>query len=128
MVLARTTECPYPVYYCTGDHHICLVSALHTRWEDRSRVEGDKRTEAHGAAKIPPGCVGRSDRRAQSDPESGQAVPPSQGQSCSKSFIVICGIVARSGRNWPYFGLTGARCLAIFCGFLFFIARPMRTG
>ena len=31
---------------------------------NRSRVEGDKRTEAHGAAKIPPGCVGRCDRSA----------------------------------------------------------------
>ncbi len=32
------------------------------RKRNRSRVEGDKHTEAHGAAKIPPGCVGRSDR------------------------------------------------------------------
>ena len=31
---------------------------------NRSRVEGNKRTEAHGAAKIPPACVGRCDRRA----------------------------------------------------------------
>ena len=29
---------------------------------NRSRVDGDKRTQAHGTAKISPGCVGRCDR------------------------------------------------------------------
>ncbi len=53
--------------------------------------------------------VGRCDRRAQTRPASGQAVPPRQGESCGKSLIVICGMVARSGRIWTYFSLTGGR-------------------
>ena len=73
----------------------------------RSRVGYDKWTSRHRLAKWLAGYFGRSDRSAQAGPESGQAVPPSQGECCRKSFIMILGRVAPGGQNWPYSSLTG---------------------
>ena len=60
------------------------------------------------------GCVGRSDN-AQTCPESGQAASPNRGAICGESFIVICRRAARSGRNWPYFSLTGGNVTRLRC-------------
>ena len=61
---------------------------------NRSRVEGDKRTEAHGAAKIPPGCVGRCDRRGFQEkqdrrPESPNPAPRHCDYVCTNSSDVL---------------------------------------
>ncbi len=61
---------------------------------NRSRVEGDKRAEAHGAAKIPPGCVGRCDRRGFQEkqdrrPESPNPAPRHCDYVCTNSSDVL---------------------------------------
>ena len=62
VIISRPDQIPRRRYTVAS-----LVTRIRYRgnWScNRSRVDGDKRTEAHGAAKIPPGCVGRSDRSA----------------------------------------------------------------
>jgi hypothetical protein len=57
-----------------------LLDISHPEWDrpgrNRSRVEGDKRTETHRAAAVVFRCFDRSDRRVQTRPDSEQAVPP----------------------------------------------------
>jgi hypothetical protein len=96
------------------------ASAL--RMIGRAGIDGDKGPGRRRAAKILSKCIRRSDRTAQGDRPTLRSiridvrqqvrnwekpVPPSHGESCSKSVIVILGGVARGGRSWPRMRLTG---------------------
>ena len=62
---------------------------MSSKGSNRSRVEGNKRTEAHGAAKIPPGCVGRCDRRAERDFSAVGRRPIRQGRSTVAGDLLV---------------------------------------